>query len=129
MYVYGELRRHPLYVNTCRYERIVTYWLTVVNSENIIIQTVYNQDKNYFDKGHTNWVSTVTKLFNDYGFSYIHVFQHKNMINTKSFYCELKRRITNTFNQKWFGNMNNSSGLDMYRIFKTAIEYETFRGI
>jgi len=77
--VYGELGRHPQYVN--RYVRIVKYWLKVVNSENIIIKTVYNQEINDCDKGYKNWVSNVKKLLNDYGFSYI--FENANMIHTK----------------------------------------------
>jgi len=120
--VYGELGRHPQYVN--RYVRIVKYWLKVVNSENIIIKTVYNQEINDCDKGYKNWVSNVKKLLNDYGFSYI--FENANMINTKSFLCELKCRIVDAFKQEWFGNMNDSSVLDMYRIFKTTLEYETY---
>ena len=47
--VYGELGRHPLYVE--RYVRIVKYWLKVVNSENIIIQTVIKQAINDCIKG------------------------------------------------------------------------------
>jgi len=120
--VYGELGRHPQYVN--RYVRIVKYWLKVVNSENIIIKTVYNQEINDCDKGYKNWVSNVKKLLNDYGFSYI--FENANMINAKSFLCELKCRIVDAFKQEWFGNMNDSSVLDMYRIFKTTLEYETY---
>ena len=67
--VYGELGRHPQYVN--RYVRIVKYWLKVVNSENFLIKTVYNQEINDCDKGYKNWVSNVKKVLNDYGFLYI----------------------------------------------------------
>ena len=59
------------------------------------------------------------KLLNDYGFSYI--FKNANMINAKSFLCELKCRIVDAFKQEWFGNMNDSSVLDMYKYSKQLL--------
>ena len=38
--VYGELGRYPLYIS--RYLRILKYWFRLIQSDNIIMQTVYN---------------------------------------------------------------------------------------
>jgi len=120
--VYGKLGRYPLYVN--RYVRIVKYWLKIINSNNIIIRTVYIQALNDCNKGCKNWVANVKQLLNDYGFSYC--FESANITNSHAFVCELKCRIIDTFKQEWFGNMNGISILDMYRMFKTTFEYEHY---
>ena len=120
--VYGELGRYPLYVN--RYVRIVKYWLKIINSKNIIIQTVFIQALNDCNKGCNNWVANVKQLLNDYGFSY--VFEAANITNSHAFVCEFKCRIIDTFKQEWFGDMNRVSTLDMYRMFKTTLEYENY---
>ena len=38
--VYGELGRYPLY--SSRYLRILKYWFRLIQTDNIIMQTVYN---------------------------------------------------------------------------------------
>jgi hypothetical protein len=54
------------------------------------------------------------------------VFETANITNSNYFLCEFKCRLIDTFKQEWFGNMNRSSVLDMYRIFKTSLEYEYY---
>ncbi|XP_052261166.1 THO complex subunit 6 homolog isoform X2 [Dreissena polymorpha] len=115
--VYGELGRYPLYVNI--YVRTVKYWLKMINSKNIIIQTVFIQALNDCNKGCNNWVANVKPLLNDYGFSY--VFEAPNITNSHAFVCEFKCRIIDTFKQEWFGDMNRISILDMYRMLKTTL--------
>ncbi len=103
--VYGELGRYPLYVN--RYVRIVKYWLKIINSNNIILQTVYIRALNDCNKGCKNWVANVEQLLNEYGLFYC--FESANIFNSHAFVCELKCRIIDTFKQEWFGNMNRIS--------------------
>ena len=50
--VYGELGRYPLYV--FRYVRIIKYWCKVLNTDNIIIQKVYEQGLRDFENGKVN---------------------------------------------------------------------------
>jgi hypothetical protein len=120
--VYGELGRHPLYVN--RYIRIMKYWLKIVNTDNIIIKTVYEQSLNDCINGYKNWVSNVKKLLNDYGFSY--VFENVAYINCDVFLSEFKVRVLDAFKQDWRSTLNNSSVLILYKEIKITWEYEKY---
>ena len=55
--VYGELGRYPLY--SSRYVRILKYWLRLIQTDNIIMQTVYKISYKDCIKGKKNWVSNV----------------------------------------------------------------------
>ena len=74
--------------------------------------------------GHTNWVSNVKSMLNNYGYSY--VFDNPSSVNVKLFINDFKCRLIDTFKQECLGNINRSSMLDMYRIFKTTFEYENY---
>jgi hypothetical protein len=119
--VYGELGRYPLYVN--RFVRIIKYWLKVVDSDNIIIRTVYKQALSDCINGKNNWVSNVRKLLSDYGFAY--VFENANVPNVKSFLCEFKTRIIDCFKQEWYRTLD-SPVLSLYKEFKTSFVYEHY---
>ena len=111
--VYGELGRYPLYVN--RFVKIIKYWFKVLNNENIIMQTVYKQALSDCNKGYTNWVSNVKNMLNNFGFGY--VFENPNVVHVNSFISEFKCRLVDNFKQEWYGKMNNSTVLDMYKAF------------
>jgi hypothetical protein len=55
--VYGELGRYPLYIH--RYVRIIKFWLKLVNTDNIILKTVYTQTLEDSNKEQTNWVMLI----------------------------------------------------------------------
>jgi len=38
--VYGELGRYPLYIQ--RYVKLIQYWFKIMDSDNIILRTIYN---------------------------------------------------------------------------------------
>ena len=120
--VYGELGRYPLYVN--RFVKIIKYWFKIINNENIIMQIVYKQALNDCNRGYTNWVSNVKNMLNNFGFGY--VFENPNVVHVNSFISEFKCRLVDTFKQEWYGKMNNSSVLDMYKVFKTSLVYEEY---
>ena len=65
--VYGELARYPVYIK--RYYRIIQYWCTLRQSNNIILINLYESGFADCFRGHINWVSNVKKLLDDYGFS------------------------------------------------------------
>jgi exonuclease III len=123
--VYGELGRFPLYIN--RYTRMLKYWFKISSGNNIILKTVYNMNVECCLKGHTNWISHIKKLLDDYGFTY--VFNNPNSVKVSSFICKFKNRLIDAFKQEWFGTINNSSMLDMYRSFKTVFIYEPYLDI
>ena len=79
--VYGELGRYPLYIS--RYLGILKYWFRLIQTDNIIMQTVYKISFEDCLKGKKSWVSNVKKLQYDYGFNY--VFDNQAVVNNVVF--------------------------------------------
>ena len=69
MSIYYELGRYPLYIN--RYCRVITFWCNLVQSDNIILQTLLWEMVDDLNKGKHNFLSDVKKLLDDYSFSYV----------------------------------------------------------
>ena len=55
--VYGELGRYPLYIS--RYVQIIKYWLKLLDTDNIILQTVYEDAKDRLHRGFKGWLYNV----------------------------------------------------------------------
>jgi len=55
--VYGELGRYQLYIQ--RYVKLIQYWFKIMDSDNIILRTIYNAALDDCIKGSTNWVSNI----------------------------------------------------------------------
>lgn len=123
--VYGELGRYPLYIT--RYVRIVKYWCKVLNSDNILIQKLYEQGLHDCNRGRKNWVFNVKKLLSEYGFAYI--FDNTSLLDPKLFACIFKQRVVDTFIQGWFGSIANSTVLDNYKMVKLTFAYEAYLDI
>ena len=123
--VYGELGIYPMYAN--RYLRIMKYWLKIVNTDNIILKTVYAQALHDCNNCYTNWVSKIKKLLNDYGFSYI--FDYVDYINHYICLCAFRNRVLDTFKQDWSSTVNNSPVLVIYKEIKNILEYEKYLDI
>ena len=102
--VYGELGRYPLYIS--RYLRILKYWFRLIQTDNIIMQTVYKISYKDCLKGKNDWVSNV-KLY-DYGLNY--VFDNQAVVNVV-FLSMFKQRISDYFLQEWYTSKYNSSML------------------
>ena len=121
MDVYGELGRYSLFVN--RYTRIIKYWCKTIVSENVIIQTLYNdmvsglEDRN-------NWCKNVKSLLDVYGFSY--VWLNPNNVDLKTFHIIFKNRVLDVFKQSWFESVNTSSTLFMYKYVKEHLMLEPY---
>jgi len=120
--VYGELGRYPLFIH--RYMRIVQYWFKIAASDNIIIKTVYNIGVSDYARGCRNWIYNIKKLLDDYGFSY--VFNSVHDIDFKFFKPIIKSRIIDSYKQNWHRTLEDSSMLDIYRTFKSNLEYEIY---
>ncbi len=102
--------------------RIIKYWFNIRRSKNIIIKTVYNLTVSDYHKGCHNWIFNVKKMLDDYGFSYVFDDVTNINIDTNTFVEEFKRRVYDHFTQDWYGTLNNSSMLDVYRSFKINFE-------
>ncbi|MCG8035193.1 MAG: hypothetical protein JAZ03_23855 [Candidatus Thiodiazotropha taylori] len=115
--VYGELGRYPLYIS--RYVRIVKYWCKVLNSDNIIIKKLYEQGLRDCENGYINWVGSVKKILNEYGFSF--VFTDNSNVDLSNFQNIFKQRVTDCFIQEWHGKVDNSVVLEGINISKTVL--------
>ena len=60
-------------------------------------------------------------MLHDYGCSYM--FKHAKI---NELFMRIQLQNYKYIKKEWFGAVNNSSVLDMYRIFKTTLEYETY---
>ena len=120
--VYGELGRYPLYIS--RYVWIIKYRCKVLTTDNIVIQNLYEPGLRDFENGKVNWVASVKKLLNEYGFSY--VFTDTTNLDLTNFPCLFKQCVIDCFIQEWYGNVNNSTVLEEYKYFKNGFEYEKY---
>ena len=87
--VYGELGRYPLYIS--RYVQIIKYWLKLLDTDNSILQTVYEDAKNRLHEGFKGWLHNVQQLLYMYGFTY--AFEHPQNLDVKMFFCQFKQRL------------------------------------
>ena len=69
MGVYGKLGRYPLYIS--RYARIIKFWCQIHDSDNILINSLYDSLLAECSRGMNNWASRVKKLLDNYGVSYV----------------------------------------------------------
>lgn len=120
--IYGELGRYPLYVN--RYVRIIKYWCKLINTDNIILRTIYEQCVDDCCNGLINWVSNVKDMLDVYGLS--EYFINTNKIDCKMFPKLFKQRVVDNYIQNWHTSVGNSAVLDLYRNCKTTLVYECY---
>ncbi|XP_053375235.1 uncharacterized protein LOC128547230 [Mercenaria mercenaria] len=120
--IYSELGRYPLYVN--RYVRIIKYWLKVVKSDNIFIQSLYYSLVSDIEMGRTNWASNVKHLLDSYGFSYVWI--NPDIVDLNTFHIVFKNRVIENFVQNCYNGINNSRCLCSYKLFKTTFGFENY---
>jgi hypothetical protein len=101
--------------------------MKIVETDNILLKTMYNIALNDSNSGCVNWVTNVKKILNAYGFSY--VFDQINYIDKNIFLTEFKNRILDVVKQEWFANLENSSLLYFYKNVKSTFEYEKYLDI
>ena len=123
--VYGELGRYPLYIS--RYCKVIKYWIKVVNSDNILLNRLYQVALADSLLGCKNWVTLVKTLLDDYGFSEVFTIRDNDFL--KSFPGIFKQRVIDCFTQEWFGSIDRSSVLYEYKNFKKSLSYETYLDI
>ena len=107
--VYGELHRIPLYIN--RHVRIIKYWCNIVNSKNIIVNTLYNSLLSDIAKGKTNWAANVKSLLDNSGYS--NVWLDPLSVNLNNFYIVFKQRLIDQFKQTWYTSVQISPSLSV----------------
>jgi len=118
------LGRYPLYIS--RYTRIISYWCKILQSDNIIISSLYFRSLEDCKLGHSNWVSCVKKLLDDFGFSGVFL-NPENVCS--SFPFVFKERVISNFIQEWQGLLLRSPVLTDYAHYKTNFAYENYLDI
>ena len=120
--LYGELGRYPMRIR--RQLLIMNYWKKILECTNPLISTVYNmlvQDANDNNSyGNLNWAFHIKKILCNIGL--VNIWQEQYVDN--SIMLSIKQRIKDIFVQLWHSDINNSTRLSFYRLFKSSFEME-----
>ena len=122
MGVYGELGRYPLYIS--RYARNIKFWCGINETDNILINTLYDSLPKDCRMGKKNWASNVKTLLDNFGFSY--VWDNPFTVNLKSFHLIFRERVIDVFKQEWFNKISLSGSLTLYKNFKQSFGIENY---
>ena len=123
--IYGELGRVPLLVK--RECNIIRYWIKILNSDNnTLLKQIYfmlrndaNSNESY---GGLNWAFNVKKILDKLGLSNLWINQLSLSIN----FSQIKQRILDQYQQKWYSEINNSQRLFYYRMYKHQLTCEQY---
>ena len=122
---YGDMCRYPLYIG--RYVRIIRYWCKLVNTNNVILSTIYNTTLEDVLNGQQTWAGNVKCLLGEFGFA--NVWLNPDSINLCAFPSVFKQRLIDCFIQKWQGDLQNNGVLTEYKQFKMNFSFECYLNI
>ena len=114
--LYGELGRVPLVV----YRKVIMikYWIRILNhNDSSLVKKMYMLLKSDTDQNNDNgknWVSQIKHILQLHGLEFIWNQQFQIEIP----FSIIKQRIFDMYYQKWYSEINNSSRLMSYCIFK-----------
>ena len=123
--LYGELGRIPLAVT--RKVNMIKYWIKILQqNDTSIIKLTYlmlkdDADRNNSYRG-TNWAWQIKNILEQHGLGYVWRSQNELQIP----FLTIKQRIIDTYKQKWYTEINNSSRLEAYARFKHNFETEKY---
>ena len=73
--------------------------MKLLDTDNVILQTVYEDAKNRLHEGFKAWLHNVQQLLSMYGFTY--AFENPQNLDVKMFLRQFKQRLIDCFQQKW----------------------------
>ena len=123
--LYGEIGRVPF--NVYRKIIMVKYWIKVLGQSDLsLLKRIYlilqaDTDANSHYNG-MNWAYQIKNILQQHGLEYIWNQQHIIEIPFEF----IKQRILDIYNQKWYSDINNSSRLQSYSIFKHNFTLEKY---
>lgn len=123
--LYGEIGRCPMAIH--RKIIMIKYWSKILKlNNNCILKKTYNMLKEDADNNMSyngkNWAFQIKTMLNQIGMSNIWLYQDRFEINTHI----IKLRILDMYKQSWYGNINNSSRLSSYSIYKHEFQLEKY---
>ena len=122
-FVYGEVGRHPLYVNS--FVKCAKYWLRLLRLEvNRLPKQAYNMLLSMDIKGKHCWVSELRVRLFELGFGYAWVQQGVGC--ERSFISILKQRLKDNFLQEWESSVYQKDMYARYRSFKSMFQAELY---
>jgi hypothetical protein len=121
--IYGELGRHPLYINT--FVKAVKYWLRLVQMPNgRFAKAAYETLKTMDERGTSTWVTSTRSILFRFGFGIVWICQ--GVGNQVCFIREFKQRLVDCFSQEWHDKISTSERFEHYREFKQTLEVEQY---
>ena len=123
--LYGELGRVPMAIT--RKIIMIKYWIKILKqNNNALVKNAYlmlksdaDRNINYHGK---NWAYQIKSILQRHGLEYIWNQQSEIEI---PFYT-IKQRIIDMYCQKWYTEINNSSRLESYCLFKHDFKQEKY---
>lgn len=123
--LYGELNRFPMYMQ--RKFILIRYWIKLLTTNNqSLLYRTYNMLKTDADNNinykQSNWAFLIKRMLEECGLLYIWQNQYNMLIN----YNMIKQRLLDMYLQKWYSDVNNSSRLETYSLFKHSHCFEEY---
>lgn len=123
--LYGEMGRVPL--TEFRKINMIKYWMKILRQkDSSLVKMTYlmlkdDTDLNLNYNGQ-NWAFQIKSILQHHGFEYV----WNNQFDIEIPYQLIKQRVFDNYFQKWYCNINNSSRLQSYCIFKHNFESEKY---
>ena len=123
--LYGELGRIPL--AEVRKITMIKYWMKILRQNNSsLVKAIYMMLKEDTDLNHNyneqNWAFQIKSILQHHGFAYV----WNNQFAIEIPFQTIKQRIFDNYFQRWYCDINNSSRLQSYCIFKHKFESEKY---
>lgn len=122
-FVYGELARYPLYVDSV--SKCIGYWLKLLTMDRERLpKQAYQMLLNMDEKGNNCWATCVKNLLFSLGFGYAWINQGVGC--EKVFLSLLKQRLIDVYIQEWNGSITTKDMYENYRMFKLTFVREDY---
>ena len=119
--IYGETGRMPLHVT--RSIRIIKYWSKIKSDPNSLPFKIYESlPDSLSSRSDKNWRAHVNNLLQNLGLAYL--FHNETASNSEV--NMIIQRIKDTYTQQWVSNVNSSSKLNSYKLFKKSLTAELY---